>query len=65
MNVSAMTNKRPSRFTSSRGLASRMRMQERVLVSSVVFSLTDYLKVITFLVIDKQAWFNSVALKVR
>lgn len=64
MNVSAMTNKRPSRFTSSRGLASRMRMQERVLVSSVVFSL-NYLKVVTFLVIDKQAWFNSVALKVR
>lgn len=62
MNVSAMTNKRPSRFTSSRGLASRMRMQERVLVSSVVFSL-NYLKVVTFLVIDKQAWFNSVALK--
>lgn len=64
MNVSAMTNKRPSRFTSSRGLASRMRMQERVLVSFVVFSL-NYLKVVTFLVIDKQAWFNSVALKVR
>lgn len=64
MNVSATTNKRPSRFTSSRGLASRMRMQERVLVSSVVFSL-NYLKVVTFLVIDKQAWFNSVALKVR
>lgn len=64
MNVSAVTNKRPSRFTSSRGLASRMRMQERVLVSSVVFSL-NYLKVVTFLVIDKQAWFNSVALKVR
>lgn len=64
MNVSAVTNKRPSRFTSSRGLASRMRMQERVLVSSVVFSL-NYLKVVTFLVIDKQAWFNSVALKIR
>lgn len=64
MNVSATTNKRPSRFTSSRGLASRMRMQERVLVSSVVFSL-NYLKVVTFLVIDKQAWFYSVALKVR
>ena len=62
MNVSAMTNKRPSRFTSSRGLASGMRTQERVLVSSVVFSL-NYLKVVTFLVIDKQAWFNSVALK--
>ena len=63
-----MTNKRPSQFTRILGLALRMRMQERFLVSCVLriqialFSL-NYLKFVTVIIADQQACFNSVALK--